>query len=417
MGEIMSDKSKLEPQIAAPKPYQKPTLTKGPVLTNVTAAKTVSGVSPWWVAPFGKPDLRRLIVRSWRRSGEPAIHRKLRSWGEGSSLAPGEMASASDVATAADKNSPVRALFLVDPGAIPARVIWAWLESGHEIAEVWSSVAPGRSVWKRTRRIGWIAPRWSLTAAISKWHLPHRHIANLKDHSEAVDLINALGVDVVVSVHFMRILPAALLSRMSMPVLNLHPSLLPAYRGPTPLVAMILDEAQDRFGGVTLHQIVPAVDAGPIFASRNVPFPADRNLRRWELDLARAAAALAVDAIPKIVAGRLGGVEQDEEKACYRRAMADELKLTPTHSTRRIAWLCSTIGRLRPPFMAIADRAYAVTGIARHVGPRSGQPPRIGWWTIETDVADGRVRLRRKPLWEGRRRRIETWLLQVLSPE
>ena len=327
------------------------------------------------------------------------------------------MASASDVATAAEKKSPVRALFLADPGAVPARVTWAWLESGHEIAEVWSSVAPGRSVWKRTRRLGWFAPRWSLTAAISKWHLRHRYIENFKAHSEAADLINSLGVDVVVSVHFMRILPAMLLSRLSMPVLNLHPSLLPTYRGPTPLVSMILDEAQDRFGGVTLHQIAQAVDAGPIFASRNVPFPADRNLRQWELDLARAAASLAVDAIPKIVAGRLGGVEQDEEKACYRRAMADELKLTPAHPTRRIAWLCSTIGRLRPSFIAIADREYAITGISRRVGAPSGQPPRIGWWTIETDVADARVRLRRKPLWEGRRRRFETWLLQVLSRE
>ena len=80
MGVIMSDKSrKLEPEVAAPKPYQKPTLTKGPVLTNVTAAKTVSGVSPCWVAraAFGETDIRWLIFRSWLLEDAPVWFRRL----------------------------------------------------------------------------------------------------------------------------------------------------------------------------------------------------------------------------------------------------------------------------------------------------------------------------------------------------
>jgi hypothetical protein len=178
---------------------------------------------------------------------------------------------------------------------------------------------------------------------------------------------------------------------------------------------MILDVAQDRFGGVTLHRIVSAIDAGPIFASRSVPFPAGGTLRQWELDLARAAAWLAVDAIPKIVAGRLVGIEQVEENASYRRAAAKDLKLAPTLPSRRIAWLCSTLGQVQPLPIEIAGRDYAITAISRRLGPPSGGPPRIGWWTIDTDVADARVRLRRKPWWDGRRRRIETWLLRVLS--
>jgi methionyl-tRNA formyltransferase len=313
----------------------------------------------------------------------------------------------------AKTKSPVRALFLVDLGPVPARVIWAWCESGNEIAEIWTSRASQRRDWKRDRRIRWYAPRWSIAAAIGKWRIRHRQIGNLSAHSELADLIAALAIDVVVSVHFMRILPAGLLSRLSVPVLNLHPALLPGYRGPTPLISMIVDEAQERFGGVTLHAIVPAVDSGPIFASRSVPLPADRNLRRWELDLARAAADLAVDAIPEVVAGRLVGVEQVEDTASDRRTTAEELKLTPALSSIRIAWLCSTIGRARPLLFAVAGGQYAVLGISRNLGPSSGQPPRIGWWTIETDIADARVRLRRSPWWAGRRRRIEAWLLRV----
>jgi methionyl-tRNA formyltransferase len=254
-----------------------------------------------------------------------------------------------------------------------------------------------------------------VAAAIGKWNIRHRHIKNLTAHSEVAEHITSLAVDAVVSVHFPRILPSPLLSRLSMPVVNLHPSLLPAYRGPNPTVSMIFDEAQDRFSGVTLHQLVAAVDAGPIFASRSVPFPADGNFRRWELDLARAAARLAIEAIPEIVTGRLLGIEQDEGKASYRRVTAEELKLTPTIASSRISWLCSTIGRVRSLQFTVANRELAVTGIARHLGPRSGQAPHIGWRTIETDVADARVRLRRKTWWTSRRRRIETWLLRVLS--
>lgn len=316
----------------------------------------------------------------------------------------------------ARKKTPLRVLFLADLGPIPARVIWAWQDSGHEIAEIWTGGAARRGAWKRDRRLGWFARRWSVSAAISKEKIRHRHIEHLKPHSEFAELISSLAVDAVISVHFMLILPRELLSQLPMAVINVHPSLLPAYRGPNPMVAMILDETQDRFGGVTLHQIVPSIDAGPIFASRSVPFPKNGSFRRWELDLACAAASLAVQATPEIVAGRLIGVEQAERDACYRRATEEELKLTQTLTSKRIAWLCSTIGRVRGLQFVISNREFAVTGISRHLGRPSGQPPRISWWTIETDVADARLRLRRSPRWEGRCRRIEAWLLRVLSP-
>jgi methionyl-tRNA formyltransferase len=305
---------------------------------------------------------------------------------------------------------------LTDVGVVPARVLWQWRESGHEIAEVWTSAASRRGAWKRDRRLGWFAPRWSLTAAIVKWNLRHRVVENLRSASQISDQIESLAVDVIVSVHFMRILPAELLSRLSMPVLNLHPALLPAYRGPTPLISMILDETQDRYGGVTLHRIVPAVDAGPVYASRAVPFPASGNLRRWELELARAAAHLAVEAIPEVVAGRMPAIEQTETDARYRRATASDLQLTSAQRARRIAWLCSTLGPVRPLLTTVDVRDYAISHFSRQLGPPSGRPARIGCWTIEMDVADARVRLRRKPWWEGRRRRIETWLIRVFSP-
>jgi methionyl-tRNA formyltransferase len=257
------------------------------------------------------------------------------------------------------------------------------------------------------------APQWSLHAAIRKWNIPLRRVENLEQHTELANLICSLSVDVVISVQFPRILPGALLSQLPVPIVNLHPSLLPAYRGPNPILGMILDETHDQFGGVTLHQITSAVDAGPIFDARPVPFPRDGSLRKWEMEIARAAASLAVDAIPAVTAGRLAPVEQPEAHALYRRATAEELKLTQSTQSRRIAWLCSTVGRVRNLELSICGSGFAITRIVRTLGLPSGRPARIGWWTIETDVADARLVLRRKPLWEGRLRRLNTWALRT----
>lgn len=317
--------------------------------------------------------------------------------------------------TSAVHNHPLRALFLADLGPVPARVIWAWRERGHDIAEIWTASPRRRGPWRRDRTLGYFAPRWSLSAAFRRFKIRHRIVSDLKAHSEIADLISSLTVDVVVSVHFKLILPRGLLSRLTMPVLNLHPSLLPAYRGPSPMASMIIDEMQDRYGGVTLHAIVPGIDTGPIFASRKAPLPNSKSLRQWELDLARAAAGLAVEAIPDIVAGHLIGLEQDRSQASYRRATADQFVLTSAQTSARIAWLCSTLGTVTPMRFKTPTASYPVTGIARVLGPPSGEPPRPGWLTVDADVADARLRLRRTALWEGRRRRLDAWIRKVLS--
>lgn len=191
--------------------------------------------------------------------------------------------------------------------------------------------------------------------------------------------------------------------------------MLPDYRGATPLMSMVADDAQDRFSGVTLHQIVPAIDAGPIYASRRVPFPKKKNLRRWELDLARAGADLIVETVPGIITGEVVGVEQSEPVASYRKAVPNDFKITSAFSVARLSRFCETFGRDRPLTIEVESRQYPVTGIARRFGPPTGQPPRLRWMYIDADLADARVRLRRKPVWEGRRRRIQTRILHMFS--
>jgi hypothetical protein len=63
----------------APKPYEKPTLVKGPLLMSVTAFKSVSGAPPCWVAraAFGENDIRWLIFRAWLLDDAPSWFHRL----------------------------------------------------------------------------------------------------------------------------------------------------------------------------------------------------------------------------------------------------------------------------------------------------------------------------------------------------
>lgn len=60
------------------KPYQKPNLIKGPLLTKVTAQPVVSGTAPCWIAraAFGEGDIRWLIFRAWLFEDAPAWFRR-----------------------------------------------------------------------------------------------------------------------------------------------------------------------------------------------------------------------------------------------------------------------------------------------------------------------------------------------------
>ena len=135
----------------------------------------------------------------------------------------------------------------------------------------------------------------------------------------------------------------------------------------------------------------------------------------WELDLARAGSELVLKTIPGIIKGEVVGIEQSEKMASYRNTVPDDLKVTPAYSAAKIARLCETLGRARPLAIDIAGREYPITRITRRLGPPTGQLPRMGWLFIDADVADARIRLRRKPSWEGRRRRTETRLLYMFS--
>jgi len=130
-------------------------------------------------------------------------------------------------------------------------------------------------------------------------------------------------VDLIVVSFYGKILPKRMLEIPKYGALNVHPSLLPKYRGPTPVPTTILNG--DAETGVTIIQMDEEVDHGPVLASRefsifNFQFsnglgrPTTPELRKilWEL-----GGDLLVETIPKWIAGEITPQEQDHLKATF----------------------------------------------------------------------------------------------------
>jgi methionyl-tRNA formyltransferase len=115
--------------------------------------------------------------------------------------------------------------------------------------------------------------------------VPIFEVGNLHDPG-ALEYVRRLNIDWLVTACFPAILPPAWLSLPQKAPLNLHPSMLPAYRGPAPLFWQFRNGEQNT--GISLHRMTEQADAGPLFAQAHVPFPA--GIREIEADRLTAAA-------------------------------------------------------------------------------------------------------------------------------
>ena len=99
-------------------------------------------------------------------------------------------------------------------------------------------------------------------------------------------------------------------------VLNLHPSRLPAYRGPSPLFWQFRNG--EKRMGITLHRAVAAVDAGPVLETDEIPVAAGASASEVNAVLARRGAALLARAVRHVETGAaLSESGQDEARATW----------------------------------------------------------------------------------------------------
>lgn len=140
--------------------------------------------------------------------------------------------------------------------------------------------------------------------------LPVLQPARLRKSPEAVEELRVLAPDLIVVAAYGLILPRAVLELPTFGCINVHASLLPAYRGASPIAAAILDGREET--GVTIMLMDEGMDTGPVLAQGSASIrPDDTTLTLGEL-LAEQGAALLVETLPRWLAGDLAPVAQDE---------------------------------------------------------------------------------------------------------
>jgi methionyl-tRNA formyltransferase len=187
--------------------------------------------------------------------------------------------------------------------------------------------------------------------------------------SHDMDDVVAADVELAVVVAFGRIIPVRILAEV--PMLNLHFSLLPRWRGAAPVERAIL--AGDTETGVCLMRVDEGLDSGPVYASRSVPISDEVTLPALRDQLVEVASALVVDALVHGVSGLPVPRPQHGEITMAEKVTVEDLHLRWAEPARQLARVVR-LGRAWTTFRAKRLRVLAasvdtVDGASDHSAP------------------------------------------------
>lgn len=224
----------------------------------------------------------------------------------------------------------LRVVFMGMDGVFSAIPMQYLLAHGVQVCAV---VTPGSAPEESALVLSVNAHPPSIVAQAAAAGLPVIYVKHLRG-APVIARLAALAPDVILVACFSLILPAELLQAPRLGCFNLHPSLLPGYRGPAPLFwQWRLGEEQT---GVTLHRMTPAVDAGEVVAQAGVPLPDGSSGSQADALIAQAGAALMLQTLTRLAQGPLSVRPQDEARSTYFPWPSDsDFKLSPTWSARR----------------------------------------------------------------------------------
>jgi methionyl-tRNA formyltransferase len=146
-----------------------------------------------------------------------------------------------------------------------------------------------------------------------------RQVARFAE-ADAVASLTELSPDVIVVAAFGQILPRRVLDVPPFGCINLHPSLLPRHRGPTPIPSSIL--AGDEWTGVSIMLLDEGVDSGPILAQRRVLITPQDTTDSLTDKLSQVSAQLMDETLPRWLSRSLTPQLQPEEGATFTKLIS-----------------------------------------------------------------------------------------------
>jgi methionyl-tRNA formyltransferase len=180
------------------------------------------------------------------------------------------------------------------------------LAQGDEVLAIGGASDDGRDGWQRSFR-----------ATAERLEVPFEQPARINDPA-CIERLADYGADALISIQYEQILRKRLFEQIGCPCLNLHFALLPRHRGVAPIAWAI--QSGDREAGVTLHHMVPEIDAGDVIAQRAVKIGNEDTARRVYDAVSAAAFALFRESHPFPPSLLSGRQIQSDAEAVYHRA-------------------------------------------------------------------------------------------------
>jgi methionyl-tRNA formyltransferase len=206
---------------------------------------------------------------------------------------------------------PLRIAFFGTPGfAVPA--LEHLVNSAHRVVGVITQPDKPRGRGQLVSD----GPVKSLAAALN---IPVLQPARLAQDAFAAPFA-LLNADIGVVAAYGKILPDWLLATPRFGLINVHASLLPRYRGASPVHRAVING--DAETGVTIMRVVTALDAGPMLSAARVPIGIDDTTTIVEATLAIRGAELLVQVLDQIEAGTARETPQDESLVTYAPKLA-----------------------------------------------------------------------------------------------
>ena len=208
-----------------------------------------------------------------------------------------------------------------------APILRGLIENGYNVVAVVSHHSDGASRNNRELEVAEIAEAHGIPLL-----LPNKP-------SEIIDDLRALNADAAILVAYGRIIGQSVIDIFPQGIINIHPSLLPKYRGPTPIEAAIING--DAQTGVSIMQLTASMDEGPVFAQITVDLKGSETKFELYDVLAKKSADLLFDVLPQILSGELAPNAQQGEPT-YSRLLdkndgrLDLMALTAHQAERRV---------------------------------------------------------------------------------
>lgn len=191
-----------------------------------------------------------------------------------------------------------------------APTLSALITNGYDIAAVVANNHDTRSRSKRQLEVQQVAQKHNIPVL-----LPEK----LSDIQEQ---LAAYKADVGVLLAYGKFIPESIINLFPHGIVNIHPSLLPQYRGPTPIEQAMLDDAKQT--GVSLMLLTKGMDSGPVYAQVHKKLTGHESKADLTQELLALGASMLIEKLPAILAGTLQPVPQDESKATFSRLFVKE---------------------------------------------------------------------------------------------